>query len=333
MSILIWYIILIFFLAAALSAYAATRLSSHADTISRETKLGGVLAGTLLLAVATSLPELTVTISAGVIGNAGIAVGNGLGSILFNFFVLFILDLHFRNKRLFLDVSDHHIQTGIVALILCLTTAGALAIKSTWGFYNIGVFSIAIVFVYIFGMWFMSRKQQGPTKNKDNTIEEEPVKSKDSVKRAIRQFILFSVIILITGTALSLSGDALAQNTGISATAIGSILVALSSSIPDAMSVYVALKLTNVNMAIGTILGSNLFNILVIALADPFYTEGSIWQDSSDELMFMSFIGFSLTALTMIIIKRDKTKNTTTYVIPSVIAVVSYFVVVGMFIF
>ncbi|MFD2628607.1 sodium:calcium antiporter [Oceanobacillus kapialis] len=327
-----WYLILIFILAAGLSAFAATRLSSHADTISKETKLGGVLAGTLLLAVATSLPELTVTVSAGIIGNAGIAVGNGLGSILFNFFVLFILDLHFRSKRLFLDVSNHHIHTGIIALILCTTTAFALAVQSSWSFLNISVFSIAIVIVYMIGMYIMSKRHQTPKDEKTNATEKVVDKTNFSVKRAVRQFILFSLVILITGTALSLSGDALAQNTGISATAIGSILVALSSSIPDAMSVYTALKLSNVNMAIGTILGSNLFNILVIALADPFYRNGSIWQDSSDELMYMSFIGFSLTALTMVIIKRDKTKNAITYSIPSIIAVISYFVVVGIII-
>lgn len=321
----IWYLILIFILAASLSAYAATRLSSHADTISKETKLGGVLAGTLLLAVATSLPELTVTVSAGIIGNAGIAVGNGLGSILFNFFVLFVLDLHFRSKQLFLGVSDHHIHTGFVALALCLTTVGALAIKNAWSFFNIGSFSVAIVLIYFVGIMIISRKQRASDASQNNTE-----KRNVSVKRAVRQFILFSVIILFTGTALSLSGDALAQNTGISATAIGSILVALSSSIPDAMSVYMALKLFNVNMAIGTILGSNLFNILVIALADPFYTEGSIWQDSSNELIYMSLIGFTLTVLTMIIIKRDRTKNSATYVLPSVIAVISYVVVVGM---
>ncbi|SDI68936.1 hypothetical protein [Alteribacillus bidgolensis] len=103
-----------FIAASIVSSISAIRLSKHADIISKETKIGGLLAGTILLAVATSLPELTTTISASIIGNADIAVGGGLGSILFNIFVLLVLDIFFRNKRLFLRVSDNHIYTGIL---------------------------------------------------------------------------------------------------------------------------------------------------------------------------------------------------------------------------
>ncbi|MFD1040269.1 hypothetical protein ACFQ3N_17995 [Virgibacillus byunsanensis] len=81
-----------FILSAVISALSTIQLSTYADTISKETKMGGLLTGTII-PVATSLPELTVTISTSMIHNAGIAVGNGLGSILFNFFVLFVLDI------------------------------------------------------------------------------------------------------------------------------------------------------------------------------------------------------------------------------------------------
>ncbi|WP_413645964.1 hypothetical protein [Marinococcus sp. PL1-022] len=73
-----------------------------------------------LLAVAASLPELTATISDSVIINADIAVGNGLGSIIVNIFFLFLLAVHFRNKGLFLQVSDEHLYNMVSTATIIL---------------------------------------------------------------------------------------------------------------------------------------------------------------------------------------------------------------------
>ncbi|MGM0847281.1 MAG: sodium:calcium antiporter [Bacillota bacterium] len=325
-----WIYISIFIISAFISALSAVQLSKHADTISKQTKLGGVLAGTILLAVATSLPELTTTVSASIIGNADIAVGNGLGSILFNTLVLFALDIYFRSKRLFLRVSHTHIYTGVIALLLCVVTAAGLIINSSFSVWNIGLTSFIVVIIYVGGMWFISKKQQEePASEKIETN----ISENSSIRPVIQKFILFSIAIFLFGSALSLSGDAISQSTGLSASFIGSFLVALATSLPDAMGVFMALRLGNVNMAIGAILGSNIFNILVIAIGDVFYFQGSIWQDTNNELIYISFVGFLLTALVMIIIKRDRTRNGFTYILPSLMAVVSYLIVIGIVFF
>lgn len=159
--------IFLFITAAVVSAAAAVRLSTHADSISRNTKLSGFLAGTILLAVATSLPELTATISASVIGNADIAVGNGLGSLLFNIFVLFALDIYFRKKRLFLTVSHDHTYTGIIALLLSTVAAAGLYLQSNLTLAGISITSLAIAVIYILGIWFVSKNNR---KQKKKTV-------------------------------------------------------------------------------------------------------------------------------------------------------------------
>ncbi|WP_223703401.1 sodium:calcium antiporter [Sutcliffiella deserti] len=325
-----WFYISIFIISAIVSAVSAIHLSRHADTISKQTRLGGFLAGTILLAVATSLPELTTTVSASIIGSADIAVGNGLGSILFNTLVLFALDIHFRKKRLFLQVAHTHIYTGVIALLLCVITAIGLTINFSYSVMNIGLTSFVVTTVYVAGMWFISKTQK-----KEPSAEKAQTKLTEntSIRQAALKFVLFSIAIFVFGSALSLSGDAISKSTGISATIIGSFLVALATSLPDAMGVYMALKLGNVNMAIGAILGSNVFNILVIAIGDMFYFRGSIWQDTSDELAYISFVGFLLTALVMIIVKRDRTRNSFTYILPSLLAVASYLIVIGLVLF
>ncbi|MCT2536901.1 sodium:calcium antiporter [Aquibacillus koreensis] len=312
--------------AAIVSALAAIQLSIHANKISKHSNMSGFVTGTLLLAVATSLPELTVTISASIINNPDIAIGNGLGSILFNFFVLFAFDIHFRGKRLFLHVSDHHVYSGIISLILGLITAIGLVLHSSIAIMHISFISVLIITVYIVGIKIISKAKSD--QNTTTKTEKEPLTQSNKLKYSVTKFILFSVIIFVSGSALSLSGDAMARSTGISSTAIGGILVAMASSIPDAMSVYTALRLANVNLAIGTILGSNMFNILALTIADVFYSKGSIWLDTDNQLVYMSLIGCFLTLMVMLIIKRDHTKNTFTYILPSLIAVVSYFVIV-----
>ncbi|SFM18337.1 cation:H+ antiporter [Salibacterium qingdaonense] len=304
-------------------------MSTYANQISQHTKIGGLVAGTMLLAAATSLPELTATVSAGIIGNADIAVGNGLGSIIFNIFFLFLLDVHFRRHRLFLNVSDHHLYTGIIGLLLCAITCGGMILHLPLSLLWISLISVLVTAVYAAGMWYISQKQ---------TITQGSSAASSSVEtiyvpRTVQKFIFFAAVIFVSGSALSVSGDIMADTTGISATAVGSILVATATSIPDAVSVYVALRLANVNLAVGTILGSNAFNVLMTAIGDLFYTKGSIWNDTSNQTIIIAAAGFVLTGLVMAIIKRDHTRNTLTYIVPSLIIVTSYIVIITSILF
>ncbi|WP_077307737.1 sodium:calcium antiporter [Terribacillus halophilus] len=316
----------IFIITAALSVYAAIHLSTHADTISRKSKMNGFLTGTVLLAVGTSLPELTATLSAGLIDNPDIAVGNGLGSLLFNLFVLFLFDLHFRSKRLFLQVSKQHLYTGTIALTLCVAAIAALAVTHSYTLFNVSIPSFIIVIIYVVGMYITSKKNI-------DTEPNEAHEKKESLSQAKFRFFLFAVMILIVGSVLTISGDALAASTGISATIVGSILIAAATSLPDAVSVYTALKLGNSNLAVGTIFGSNLFNIAVIAIADIVYTEGSIWQDTGNNVMVIAIIGFVLTVIAMLILTRKRSRSTLTYSLPSLLVVICYVGTMGYLIF
>ncbi|MFC2947089.1 sodium:calcium antiporter [Virgibacillus sediminis] len=306
----------IFIISAILSVFAAAQLSKYANIISKQAKIGGFLAGTLLLSVATSLPELTATISASVIGNADIVIGNGVGSILFNIFVLFLLDVHFRRKRLFLTASHNHLYTGYLALLLCVLTALGLGFNFNFSLFGLSFTSLALIVVYLLGMKLLSGSPQ-----------EEEVQEPDKNTRlgqAVRRFLIFAATIFITGSTLSLTGDAISQQTAISATAVGSLMIALATSLPDAASVYTALKLSNMNLAVGTLLGSNAFNITILAAGDFFYPKGNMWQAASDDLLYLSLLGFLLTAIVMINIKRDRTRNMLTYLLPSSLALISY---------
>ncbi|ALX49311.1 sodium:calcium antiporter [Lentibacillus amyloliquefaciens] len=317
----------LFVAAAVVSVFAAIKLASYADVISKETKISGLVIGSALLATGTSLPELTSTVSAAVINSPDIAVGNGLGSITFNFFVLFLIDMHYRRKRLFLKVSDNHIFTGLLGMLLCVIAAFSLYFDADWTVMTLSLSSMLMITVYIGGLLLISAKDQQDLQAQQNAFSSSD-KNSDSrpIRKIILRFILFVMIIFVSGSALSVTGDLLAQNSGISASAVGSLFIAAASSLPDAVSVWVALRAANINLAIGTILGSNIFNIFVIPVADIFYRKGSIWAEVSDQHIATAAAGFILTSLVLLIIKRDKTRNTFTYVIPSFTIVVGYLI-------
>ncbi|WLR52640.1 hypothetical protein LC040_07045 [Bacillus tianshenii] len=315
----------IFIVSGLIAILSAIQLSTYADIISKKTNIGGFLIGTILLAVATSLPELTTTVSASIIGSADIVIGNGLGSILFNFFFLFLLDIHFRKKRLFLNLTHQHFYTTIIVLLLFLTSSLGIVFDNAVLKWGISATSIVLFFIYIGGMWFISKLQIKKSEN-ENEVNNNKAQNLAMAQLMIR-FFAFSILIFISGSALSISGDELAKTTGISATIIGSILVAIATSVPDAMGVYAALKLANVNMAVGAILGSNAFNISIISIGDLFYRKESIWKAASGELLLLAILGCVLTLIVMAIIKRKQAQNTFSYLVPSFGIVGSYLVV------
>jgi cation:H+ antiporter len=226
-------------------------------------------------------------------------------------------------------VSDDHLYTAVIALLLCVVTAGGLMLHYPLSFFGISVISMLVVAIYIGGMFYISKKQNNSAGEEKKASPDENV----NIRRTVMKFITFAAIIFVSGSALSISGDVMSSTTGISATAVGSILVATATSLPDAVSVFVALRLANVNMAIGTILGSNIFNVLVTAIGDVFYRGGSIWMDTSDQITIIAIAGFVLTGLVMIIVKRDRTKNAFTYMMPSLVVVIGYMVMIASILF
>ncbi|WP_407271392.1 hypothetical protein [Radiobacillus sp. PE A8.2] len=114
---------------------------------------------------------MTVTISTSLINNADIAVGNGLDTIIFNIFVLFALDIYFRKKGVFLRVSDNHLYTGFIAIILSAITLIGLISNQQITLANVNIISFAIAIVYIVGLNLTSITQsndESPQEQKDD---------------------------------------------------------------------------------------------------------------------------------------------------------------------
>ncbi|MFC2947352.1 sodium:calcium antiporter [Virgibacillus sediminis] len=325
-------VFVIFFLAAALTVYTAMKLSEYADVISEKTNMGGMVVGTILLAGATSLPEVTTSFSAVLINNVDIAIGNMLGSNLFNLLILAVFDLVYRRRQLYLQAGRSHLFSAVLGLFLMLMVTLALFLRIDYTILGIGVDALLVLLVYVIGMVVISRMPSAPEPTEalmgdsPEAGREEPPKD-ISVKKAVIGFIIAAVAILLAGSVLSITGDQIAVITGMGSSFVGSFLIAATTSLPEAVSVYAALRLKNMNLAVGSILGSNMFNMIILAISDAVYQGGSIMADVSYSNLYTGIAISVLSAVLIWALLRKRSASLWTYSIPSIITVIGYFIV------
>ncbi|OIJ10133.1 cation transporter [Anaerobacillus arseniciselenatis] len=317
-------VFILFFFAALFTVLAAVKLSTYADVLSERTALGGMLVGTLFLAGATSLPEVTTSLVAIGINNPDLAIGNVLGSNLFNLLIIASFDLYFRKQQIFKAASKNHLYTIYLGMLLSLLVFLALTLQLPYSFFGVGLDALVLVSVYALGMFLLSKKVQNSEEDHDDGVSQT---SAISLKKAIIGFVIASITILISGSLLSISGDQIATVTGLGSTFVGSFLIAASTSLPEAVAVLIAIQLRNYNLAIGSILGSNLFNILILISTDIFYRPATILSSVSPVNSITALAIFVLNLFVLYSLLRIKsTKLHTVYWLPSAILVVIYFI-------
>ncbi len=317
---------ILFGTAAVSTVLAAIALSRYADELSEKTSLGGMLVGTTLLAGATSMPEVTTSISAVFIGNPDIAVGNMLGSNLFNLFIIASFDLYYRKKRLYQSVKHEHLYTAGLGLILSLMVLLALTRRSEYMVYGLGVDTLFIALVCGLGMYIVSKAVQTSEQNIPATRQANlPVETEFSLKKTMAGFFIMAVVITGAGTTLSFVGDEIARVTSIGSSFVGSFFLAATTSMPEAIAVLVALRLNNVNMALGSILGSNIFNMLILTGSDAFYRNAPILSNVSSSLQITALFLSLLSVIVMLAVMRKKQMSTFSYLAPSLLVIAGYF--------
>src|SRR5262245_19367970 len=145
-----------FAVCAAVIIVAGTFLSKYADAIAELTGLGRLLVGSVLLAGATSLPELTVDISAVRLGAVDLAVGDLLGSSLMNLLILAILDLSHQShgRMLSKQAAAHALSGSVSAALACVVAIGLLTGRKLSEYAVLGISPAigAVVVAYVFGV-------------------------------------------------------------------------------------------------------------------------------------------------------------------------------------
>ncbi|UCZ51958.1 sodium:calcium antiporter [Bacillus shivajii] len=319
---------LIFLLAAIITVVLAVRLSTYADVLSKRTSLGGMMVGTILLAGATSLPELTTSATAIYVNNPNIAVGNVLGSNLFNLLILAVFDVIYRKNKMLTSIENDHVITSMVSLGLTGLIFAAMIIPNGPQIFGVGIESFLLIFFYFGSMKIITSGQSEVT----NAEAAASINESDhhtraiSLKHAKIGFVISSLLIFVTGSALTIAGDHIAHSTGLSSTFVGSFLIAGATSLPEVVTVLVAIQLLNFNLAIGNIVGSNIFNLLILAFIDVLYREGNILGtvSSVSSITALAVMVLNIIFIATILYWQAHNQNSKVYAVPSIMLIIIY---------
>ena len=291
-----------FLVCTALIVYSGARLSRYGDIIAEKTGIGKVWIGVVLMASVTSLPELVTGISSVTYaGVPDIAVGDVLGSCVFNMLIIALLDAGYR----IMPISAKAHQGNILSAgfgILLLSAAGASLFlgKNISPLGWIGPYSLFFIIIYFIAIrlvYFYEKRQIAAVmKEKAAELQYENI----SLKTAVFHYSLNAVIVIIAATFLPKIGEGIAENSGFGQTFVGNILIALSTSLPELVVSVSAVKMDAVDLAIGNLFGSNIFNILILAVDDIFFIKGPLLSFVNPNHVISALSAIMMTAIAVI---------------------------------
>ena len=293
-----------FIACAALIIAAGSLVSKYGDVIAEKTGLGRAWIGAILIAGITSLPELASGISAVAWLDApNLAAGAVLGSCLFNLALIAIMDLSYQPGRVLAKAQDVHILSGGLGVLLLGLVAMGVFIgpaMNGFGLLGIGFLSIAIAVLYAIGgrmIANLEKERMGEVLEKG---AEEQNYADISKGRAFFVFISAAVAVIVLGVWLASIGDRLAATTGLSRSFVGNLFLAVSTSLPEIAASLAAIRLGAIDLAIGNVLGSNLFNILLFSIYDIADGRANFWSTLTNANGFAAVMTMMMTGVVII---------------------------------
>ena len=274
------WLLIQFTVCAVLIARAGYVLSRSADALAEGHGWGRGWVGLALLATVTSLPELASGISAVAFVDApNLAVGNALGACVVNLLFLVVVDALQRHQPLYREASATHllsagfgvVMLGFVALSL-LTGTRAPAVL------HVGVYSPMLLGLYLLALKGVHGHERQAMAAGAATRSPAPA---GQTRDEWRRFCLASLVVLAAGSWLPKVADGLATALGLSRSFVGTVLMAVVTTLPEMAVTLGALRLGALDMAIGNLLGSNLFNVMILAVDDVFYVRGPLLADAA----------------------------------------------------
>lgn len=291
-----------FLASLAIILFAGAKLARYGDAIAEKTGLGRIWIGLVLLAFATSMPELVTGISAvTLVKLPDLAIGMLFGSCLFNLVILAVLDVLYRPAPILSRASTNLLLPAALGILLVVMAAASiLAGESLSGLALgwVGIPSLIIFAVYLLGIRQMFRYERD---NQPQPVPESIAQKYGelSKKTVYIRFTLAALAIIGAGIWMAFIGEEIVVTYDWSASFVGSLFVAIATSMPELAVTIAAIRIGAIDMAVADILGANMLNIGKIAIIDLFYRQGTILSSvSRDHIVTAGLV----TAMALIVI-------------------------------
>jgi len=272
---LIWLELLI---CLTIIGYAGYFLSRYGDIIADKTGMSASWIGLILLSTATSLPELATGVSSVSFANApNIAVGDVLGSAVFNLTILVLLDALYKRETLYSKAAQGHILSASLGTLLIAFAGFSLLLDQAGmspAMGHVGYYSPFIVMIYLVAMRAVYRYEQ-------RTVAEYTEVSAErypdvTLRNAVKGYVISASAVVAAGSWLPFVAKDLSELMGWGRSFVGTLLVAAVTSAPEMAVTISSLRIGALDMAIANLLGSNLFNIIILSVDDLLYSKGPL---------------------------------------------------------
>jgi len=279
--------------------YSGYFLSRYGDIIAEKSGISASWVGLILLSTATSLPELATGISAVSFADApDIAVGNVLGSTVFNLAILVILDALHRRETMYSRAAQGHVLSVMLGTILIAFSGFSLLLDHAGmspALGHMGLYSPFFILIYLVSMRAIySYERRTLSEYTEVSAERYP---DVTLRSAIKGYSIAALAVILVGTWLPYVAKDISEMMGWGQSFVGTMLVAAVTSAPEAAVTISALRIGALDMAIANLLGSNLFNIIILAVEDMFYTKGPLLAQVSSSHALTAFTAVMMSAL------------------------------------
>ena len=295
--------VIVFLVSAVSVIFLGIRLAVYGDALASLTGWGRLFVGSVLVALATSLPELSTNISAVRLDppNPSLAVGNVMGANMLNMFNMSLVALIFGGKRFLQQIAP---QQGYLATLAVLLTGLAVlfgAIKMDISLWQIGLSSLILIVVFVVGMrvvYVTRPPEQGSNGEADTGTM--------TLKRAWVLFLCVCVGVVIAGFFLAWSADQIAEISGWASSTLGILAVSFVTTMPEMSSAIAAARIGAADLGVAGLFGSNAFNVTILFFADPFYRHGVLSSQTEPAHLIAGgmAVGLMLVVLALILARN-----------------------------
>jgi cation:H+ antiporter len=256
---------------------AGTRLARYGDVLGEKAGLGRSWIGLVLLAATTSLPELFTGFGATVLAPLpDIAVGDVLGSCMFNLVILSLMDAVQPEPLTARAHQNHALSIGLGLLLLAVAAMGLAAGARLPALAGIGLASPVLVALYFWAMRVIFTHEQQARAREAREVAAELQYAATPLRTALLHYAVAAIAVVVAALWLPRLGAELARQTGLGEAFVGSLFVAITTSLPEIVVSLTAVRIGALDLGVGNVLGSNLFNLLILGLDDVFYRDGPL---------------------------------------------------------
>jgi cation:H+ antiporter len=266
-----------FLLAALVIVSAGVRLARYGDVLGEKSGMGRSWIGVVLLAATTSLPELFTGFAATALAALpNIAVGDVLGSCMFNLLILSAMDAVQPEPLSTRAHQGHVLSIGFGLLLIGVAGLGVVGHQRLPAFGWVGLYTPVLIALYFVSMRLIFTHERQRRSRETREVAEELQYEGVSVRAAVGHYTVAAVFVVGAALVLPRLGAELARQTGLGEAFVGSLFIAVTTSLPEIVVSLAAVRIGAIDLGVANVLGSNLFNLLILGLDDLFYRPGPL---------------------------------------------------------